>query len=297
MTTPHVITNLNAKAARAADKSIPLLAIMAKLGCTPVGCAAGGNYYFLSPFREEKTPSFVVCEPKNVWIDFGEVPEAGQKHVGGDVLKLVMRLTGFGLPLARQTLRAWVADLPTPQELALPPAPATETYTSGKVTFTDVRVGPLSWKPLIDYLVSRGINWTLIQQSRRTLIHLQQILYRTSTSSREKPYFGLGWKTSKGWEVRSKGFQGVIGGKGLSWLPGRVPGVLVFEGFMDYLSALTLLKQASFPQTVLVLNSVSLLQEAIEQLLEHPEVTGMATTTRRGSVHYAFCVKSYRLAG
>ncbi|RZJ93818.1 MAG: hypothetical protein EOO60_04405, partial [Hymenobacter sp.] len=37
-------------------------------------------------------------------------------------------------------------------------------------------------------------------------------------------------------------------------------------------SALTLLKQASFPQTVLVLNSVSLLQEAIEQLLEHPEV-------------------------
>lgn len=272
MTTHHTTTNSNAKAARAADKSVPLLALMAKLGRTPVGCAAGGNYYFLSPFREEQTPSFVVCEPKNVWIDFGEVPEAGQKHVGGDVLKLVMKLTGFGLPLARQTLRAWVADLPTPQELALPSAPATEVYTTGKVTFTDVRVQPLSWKPLVDYLISRGINWPLLQQSQRTLVHLQQIFYRTSTSQREKPNFGLGWKTSVGWEVRSKGFQGVIGRKGLTWLPGRTPGVLVFEGFMDYLSALTLSKRTSFTQTVLVLNSVNLLQEAMPQLLEYAEV-------------------------
>jgi hypothetical protein len=269
---PQPNTDLNTKTARAADKNVPLLALMAKLGRTPLGCAAGGNYYFLSPFRDEKTPSFVVCEPKNVWIDFGEAPEPGQKHAGGDVLKLVMKLTGFGLPLARQTLRAWVVDLPTPQELALPPAPATEADSTGKVTFTDVRVGPLIWKPLIDYLVSRGINWTLIQQSRRTMVHLQQILYRTSTSTREKPYFGLGWKTEKGWEVRSKGFQGVIGGKGLTWLPGRTPGVLVFEGFMDYLSALTFHNQAFFPQTVLVLNSVSLLQEAVPLLLGYSEV-------------------------
>lgn len=274
MTISQPIANLNtsAKAARAADKCVPLLALMAKLGRTPVGCAAGGNYYFLSPFREEQTPSFVVCEPKNVWIDFGEVPETGQKHVGGDVLKLVMKLTGFDLPLARQALRAWVADLPTPQELMLPPASATDAYTAGKVTFTNVRVEPLSWRPLIDYLTSRGINWALLQQSQRTIVHLQQIFYRTSTSPREKPYFGLGWKTSAGWEVRSKGFQGVIGGKGLTWLPGRTPGVLVFEGFMDYLSALTLSKQASFTQTVLVLNSVSLLQEAMPQLLEYDEV-------------------------
>ena len=263
-----VKNSLSAQAARAADKQVPLLAVMAKLGLAPVGQAAGGNYYYLSPFRQEKTPSFVVCAPKNVWADFGEAPEPGQKAAGGDVLKLVMRLSGCDLPTARLTLRAWAADLATPAELALPPVPAGETFVTGKVTFTDVRIEELAWKPLVEYLVSRRIKWGLVQQSKRTRAHLQQIFYRTSTSTREKPYFGLGWKTEAGWEVRSKNFQGVIGGKGLTWLLGQQPGeVAVFEGFMDYLSALTHFNRSYFDCTVLILNSVSLLPEALPTLL------------------------------
>ncbi|MGI4873393.1 MAG: toprim domain-containing protein [Janthinobacterium lividum] len=265
--------SLTAQAARAADKQIPLLSLLAKLGHVPVGQAAGGNYYYLSPFRAEKTASFVVCEPKNVWVDFGETPEPGQKAAGGDVLKLIMRLAGVDLATARLTLRSWAADLATPQELALPPAPVGETYLTGKVTFSDVRVEPLAWKPLVEYLGRRGINWRLVQQSERTKAHLQQLFYRTSTSRREKPYFGLGWKTQAGWEVRSQGFQGTIGGKGLTWLTGRKRDeVLVFEGFVDYLSALTHFNCSYFESTVLVLNSVSMLAEALPVLQEAQRV-------------------------
>jgi hypothetical protein len=264
---------LSAKAARAADKQIPLLTLLAKLGHQPTGCAPGGNYYYHSPLRpKEQTPSFVVCAPKNVWVDFGETPEPGQKAAGGDVLKLVMKLAGCDLPTARLALRAWAADLATPQELALPPLPVGETLTSGKLTFTDVRTEPLDWDVLLAYLTGRGINWGLVQQSQRTLAHLQQIFYHVAGKPRPKPYFGLAWKTSAGWEVRNAQFQGTIGGKGLTWLPGRAPGVAVFEGFMDYLSALTHFKQAYFTCTVLVLNSVSLLAEALPQLLEAPVV-------------------------
>lgn len=262
---------LSAKAARAADKQIPLLSIMAKLGHQPAGPpAAGGNYYYTSPFRpQEKTPSFVVCAPKNVWADHGGTPKPGKKADGGDVLELIMRLTGFDLPLARQTLRAWASDLATPAELAPPPAPLGETIVTEKVTFSDVQVQPLAMKLLVEYLVGRGINWPLVQRSNRTLAHLQQIFYRTSTSTREKPYFGLAWKTSAGWEVRNAKFQGTIGGKGLTWLLGQQRDeVLVFEGFMDYLSALTYYNQVSFTQTVLILNSVSMLAEALPVLLE-----------------------------
>lgn len=266
---PNVATTLlSAKAARDADKKIPLLAIMAKLGRTPVGQAAGGNFYYLSPFRDEQTPSFVVSAHKNVWADFGEAPEPGQKAAGGDVLTLIMKLAGCDLPTARLTLRAWAADLATPAELALPAAPVGQTFVTGKVTFTDVQVQPLAMPRLVEYLVSRGINWSLVQQSQRTRAHLQQIFYRTSTSSREKPYFGLGWKTAAGWEVRSKNFQGTIGGKGLTWLLGRDRDeVAVFEGFMDYLSALTHFNRSYFDCTVLILNSASLLQEALPTLL------------------------------
>jgi len=44
---------------------------------------AGSVYKGFSPFNEEKTPSFVVSEQKNIWHDFS----AG---VGGDAIKLVM---------------------------------------------------------------------------------------------------------------------------------------------------------------------------------------------------------------
>ena len=262
---------LSAKAARAADKQISLLSIMAKLGHEPAGPpAAGGNYYYTSPFRpQEKTPSFVVSEPKNVWADFGGSPKPGKKVAGGDVLQLIMDLTGFDAGLARQTLRAWSADLATPAELALPPAPTGDTYATGKTTFTDVRVEPLQWKPLIEYLVSRGIDWGLVQRSQRTLAHLQQIFYNSSTKPREKPYFGLAWKMPEGWEVRNPKFQGTIGNKGCTWMLGRKRDeVIVFEGFMDYLSALTYYKQTYFEQTVLVLNSVAMLTEALPTLME-----------------------------
>ncbi|MGI4835084.1 MAG: toprim domain-containing protein [Janthinobacterium lividum] len=275
MTPTPTRPRLDSKAAQGADKQISLLAIMAKLGQVPLGRAAGGNYFYISPFRpEEKTPSFVVCEPKNVWSDFGLAPDPGQKAAGGDVLKLIMRLTGLDLPLARLTLRAWAADLATPAELALPLAPPVgETFVTDKVTFHDVRVEPLGWQPLVQYLESRGINWRLVQRSERTKAHLQQIFYRTSTSAREKPYFGLGWKTAAGWEVRSPKFQGTIGGKGLTWLTGQKRDeVLVFEGFLDYLSALTYYGQTYFEPTVLILNSVSMLAEALPTLAEAKRV-------------------------
>jgi len=264
-------TQLNSAAARAADKKVSILSFMAKLGHQPLGQAAGGNYYYLSPLREEKTPSFVVSEPKNLWADYGETPRPGQRVAGGDVLELVMRLANVTLPVARLMLRAWATDLPDFVP-AVPRAAGGRTYTEGARTFIDVRTEKLSWAPLIQYLTGRGINWGLVQRSERTLAHLQQIFYNIEGQPRQKPYFGLGWKTTEGWEVRNQRFQGTIGGKGLTWINGTEPGVMVFEGFMDYLSALTHYGRSSFRLTVLVLNSVALLGLALPELLEAPAV-------------------------
>ena len=263
---------------------------MAKLGQQPLVRAAGGNYYFLSPFREEKTPSFVVCEPKNVWSDFGETPEPGQKVYGGDVLKLIMRLTGLALPEARLALASWASDLPGMAEMMAELEARTpvatrggDTVSTGQLTFTDVRTEPLSWNVLINYLTERSINLTLVQQSERNKAHLQQIFYQVGGKPRQKPYFGLAWKTSGGWEVRSKNFQGTIGQKGVTWLPGqKKTEVVVFEGFMDYLSALTIYKRTSFDSTVLVLNSVNLLGTVLPQLMEYEVVHWMGDNDAAG---------------
>ena len=53
---------------------------------------------FLSPLREERTPSFSVRYDKGFWYDFG----LGE---GGTLLQLVMRLEGCSMAEAIRSLR------------------------------------------------------------------------------------------------------------------------------------------------------------------------------------------------
>ncbi len=57
---------------------------------------SGDEQWYLSPFREEKTPSFKTNATKNVWYDFGEAK-------GGDVIGLVRDL--YRLPDISSTLK------------------------------------------------------------------------------------------------------------------------------------------------------------------------------------------------
>lgn len=47
-----------------------------------------GNYWYLSPFRAEASPSFNVSPQKNLWHDFGE-------GVGGNLINLVQKMNPF----------------------------------------------------------------------------------------------------------------------------------------------------------------------------------------------------------
>lgn len=58
---------------------------------------AGRNYKGLSPFKIEKTPSFMVSPEKNIWHDFS----SGR---GGDVISFVMEVEGLSFPEALEML-------------------------------------------------------------------------------------------------------------------------------------------------------------------------------------------------
>ncbi len=60
---------------------------------------AGRNYKALSPFSNEKTPSFVVSPEKNIWHDFS----SGK---GGDIFTFVMEVEGLSFPDALKLLAA-----------------------------------------------------------------------------------------------------------------------------------------------------------------------------------------------
>ena len=61
-------------------KAIPIAAFLARMGYEPAR-RRGDEYWYLAPYREERTASFQVNVRKEIWHDFG----TGQ---GGDIFNL-----------------------------------------------------------------------------------------------------------------------------------------------------------------------------------------------------------------
>ena len=61
-------------------KQIRLVEYLRIIGHSPVN-ARGCQYWYLSPLREERTPSFKVNDNLNEWYDFG-------LSAGGDIIEL-----------------------------------------------------------------------------------------------------------------------------------------------------------------------------------------------------------------
>jgi DNA primase len=79
-------------------KQIDLVDYLATLGHHPHKISRDDHWY-LSPFREEKTPSFKVNRLLNVWFDFGEgkggtLIDFGTRYLNCSVSELLVKLQG-----------------------------------------------------------------------------------------------------------------------------------------------------------------------------------------------------------
>ena len=57
----------------------------------------GRNFKGLSPFNEERTPSFIVSPEKNIWHDFSS-------NKGGDIFTFIMEVEGLSFREALELL-------------------------------------------------------------------------------------------------------------------------------------------------------------------------------------------------
>lgn len=72
-------------------KEIPLEEVLQRQGFEPVERRKGGReLWYLSPFRDERTPSFAIDTQMNVWNDFGEVGKGSQQTAGGKIIDYMM---------------------------------------------------------------------------------------------------------------------------------------------------------------------------------------------------------------
>ena len=203
----------------------------------------GSEVWFSAPYRSDRTPSFCVNMEKNIWNDFG----AG---MGGDIFTLAGLIINSKDFMAQAKYIGEVTN--NPIDCSKPPK-----YESEPVVpqFTDVEVRPLSHPALLGYLRERGI------PSDIATANCVEIHYRLHG----KNYFAVGFPNeSGGYEIRNKFFKGSIPPKAVSLIRNGSTTVNVYEGFMDFLSGLTLGYGRN--EDNLVLNSVANREKAYRHL-------------------------------
>ena len=232
-------------------KQINLADYLHSLGYSPVK-QQGINLWYKSPLREETEASFKVNTERNLWYDFG----AGK---GGNIIALAQELyASDSLPYLLERIKEQAQNV-RPASFSFGKQPLS------KPSFRQLEVVPLSSPALYAYLRQRGINTELAKRECR------EVRYLTG----ETPYYAIGFPNrSGGYEIRNKHFKGCIAPKDITHIrqSGPKEACYIFEGFMDYLSFLTLRLERCPDrpeldgQDYIVLNSTSNLSKAIRPL-------------------------------
>ncbi|MEZ3589914.1 MAG: toprim domain-containing protein [Muribaculaceae bacterium] len=227
-------------------KSIPLASFMSRLGHEPAA-RKGTRLWYKSPLRHEHTPSFKVETALNCWYDFG----LGK---GGNIIDLAAEM--YQSTDLRYLMRCIADSCPV---LSLQTVASSYPQRHSAPSMERFEVVPLEHRALVAYLQERGI------PAHIAMANCKEAHY----SVNGRFYFAVAFENvSGGWELRNRYFKGCRGRKSISYLPWARDGpsteCAVFEGFIDYLSALTL--GIISGADAIILNSVVNVNKAVPYL-------------------------------
>ncbi|MDD7257777.1 MAG: toprim domain-containing protein [Prevotellaceae bacterium] len=237
-------------------KRYSIMECLEKKGIRPVRRTPAYAMY-RSPFREETHPSFKVDREKNLWIDYAE----GR---GGSIIDLCMRLEGCTLSEAICRLGQNVSGN-TAHSYS---SPKRETSISPNQRENVTASGARRLIGISDTLPSH-LQEYLIKERCINLKKATPFLKCISYEVRGKRYEAIGFANSSGgYELRDNNtFKGTIAPKNITPIfEDKAQPVCLFEGFMDFLSFLSMKGEVS--NQCLVMNSVSNVARSIHYLNE-----------------------------
>lgn len=210
---------------------------------------------YRSPLREETHPSFKVDTEKNLWIDYAE----GR---GGSIIDLCIRLEGCTLSeaicrLGQNALEHTAyCSCSSKRETSISPNQRKDITASGTRRLTSI--SDTLPPHLQEYL------------KKERCIDLEKatpFLKCISYEVRERRYEAIGFANSSGgYELRDNHlFKGTIAPKDITPIfEDKAQPVCLFEGFMDFLSFLSMKEEVT--NQCLVMNSVSNVVRSIHYL-------------------------------
>lgn len=234
-------------------KQQPISAYLKSCGIAP---AKEYTHYALyhAPYRNDHNASLKVDFRQNLWHDYG-------MGKGGSIIDLVMLMRGCSAYEAmahladeelsnRQKHDSFAFHRSTPSQTSNPPENTRHILSIGEEL-------PLHLKNYLQEV--RKIDLAIASPCLRHI--------RYTVGGRE--YAAIGFPNrSGGYELRdNRNFKGSIAPKDISLINGESDGALcLFEGFIDFLSLLTMKGKEIAP--CLILNSVSNLHKAVSYLQE-----------------------------
>ena len=233
-----------------AIKRYPIVEYLERKGIKPVRRTPAYALY-RSPLRAETHPSFKVDTEKNLWIDYAE----GR---GGSIIDLCMRLEECTLSEAIRRLGQNASDNGTYSSLNYFVPNNSQPVMAANGARRLIEISETLPPHLQEYLTKvRCIN----------LENAKPFLKCISYEVKGRCYQTIGFSNpSGGYELRDSGsFKGTIAPKDITPIfADRAEPVCIFEGFMDFLSFLSMKEEII--SHCLVMNSVSNVARAIRYL-------------------------------
>lgn len=230
-------------------KKIDMTSYLSSLGYQPVAIR-NVDYWYRSPLRDEKEASFKVNQKLNLWFDHG----LGK---GGNIID-------FGILYHGCTISELLKKLDTNFSLQQPIVthPNKRTVIENKITILGDY--PLTSPSLLRYLQERKIPLEIANEFCR------EVRYELN----DKTYFGIGFKNnSGGYEIRNPYFKTGSSPKDITIIDNAAEDVVVFEGFIDFLSFKATTKNLPEKgQDFVVLNSVSFFERARPFMETHKQI-------------------------
>ena len=211
------------------------------------------GYYgmYPCPYREDKNASFKVDYNKNVWRDFGT-------SEGSSIIDLVMKMENCSFHKAATKLEKEYDSFSFHRN-TIPDEKKNDTST-----MLIQNIVPITHPKLTAWVQQRKIDLALAN------FYCREIHY----SINGKSYFSVGFRNDKGgYELNSPpNFKGCFPPKEITTFKNGSGICLVFEGFWDFLSYLTLQKVEKSKHDVAILNSVANVQKAMDFLKSHKKI-------------------------
>jgi len=228
-------------------KRIPITHYLLLKGIQPK-TVKNGSVWYISPFRNETKPSFKVDRQNNIWYDFGT-------GTGGNLLDLVTQIEKTGIAGALMILQR--------PELSKTRFSFSEQQISESNTIELKHLQPLQNRALMQYLYSRKISHA------KAFNYVQEAYYNVD----RKQFFALAFKNDRnGHELRNKYFKGSISPKAPTTIKNSPGALNIFEGFIDFLSALEYFNTRKPKFDTIVLNSVTNMDTILNTLEDYPQI-------------------------